>query len=290
MRRSSAAFFIALVALLAGCASPNSLSDPAPSGIPTPSTTESFGTPSGDNDLVIRYNDTELHIASMDAAVNLDPITDALPSIVADNLYVFVRPAGWTLSAMQFTGEPYECDERSLEPVQDDIGGGWWTIRPVGPAGTYTLQLSAGSGPGLPLGGEVGAAGAYVTLQTMTDRPLPPPAATIDVVAIENEPASVSLTITGLSDSPDSVSASVVLTGSGEQPVTSTPTPQDGDCAMTGDVSLYSELTDDEISSLGEAPYRYDIDLVLDGATYTATGTTPEDGALGTLSFTPALP
>ena len=237
-RRLSAVILITAVVLLAGCARPNSLSDPPPTGVPTPSDTESFGTPSGDNDLVIRYDDAELHVASMDAAVNLESIPGDVPSVVADDLYVFVRPAGWTLSAMQFTGEPFECGERSLEPEQAEIGGGWWAVSPVGPAGTYTLQLSAGSGPGLPAGGEVGATGAYLTLETTTDRPLPQPAATLDVVAIEDEPGTVSLNIIGLADSPETASATVVLTGSGGQPVTSTPAEHEGDCAMAGDVSL----------------------------------------------------
>ena len=281
---------IVAIALLAGCARPNSLSTPPPTGVPTPSTTESFGAPSADDDLVIRHGDTELHVASMDAAVNLDPIPDDVPSVVADDLYVFVSPAGWTLSAMQFTGEPYECGERALEPEQDDIGGGWWAIRPVGPAGTYSLRLSAGSGPGLPLGGDIGATGAYLTLETTTDRPLPQPAAALDVAAIENEPGSVSLALIGLSDSPESVSATVVLTGSDGRSVTATPERRDGDCTMAGDVSLHAELTVDEVSTLGDAPYGYDIDLMLDDTAYQASGTTQEDGGLGTPSFTPALP
>ena len=68
-----------------------------------------------------------------------------------------------------------------------DIGGGWWAIQSDRPGGHLHASAQPASGPGLPPGGEVGAA-AYLTLETRADRPLPQPAATLDVIAIEDEP------------------------------------------------------------------------------------------------------
>ncbi|BDV31047.1 hypothetical protein [Microbacterium terricola] len=280
---------LTLVAALAGCASPFALSDPAPSGVPTPAVTESFGSPTGDDALVVRYDDTELHIASMDAASNLETIPDDLPSLRAEDVYVFVPQAGWTLSAAQFTGEPYECDEWSLTPEQTDLGGGWWAVRPVGQAGDYTLQLSAASGPGLPLGGEVGAVGAYIALQTTTDRPLPPPVATLDVLASDDEPGSVSVSLIGLSVSPAEVTSTVTLTGPDGDRVTVAPASPADTCNAAGDELLTAELSVADAETLGDVPYDYDIELTLDGQTYRATGSLAE-GMGDALEFAPPLP
>lgn len=279
---------IAVAGTVAGCAAPNSLSAPAPSGVPAPTRTESFEQSGEGEQLVVRSGETELHVESMDAAVNLGPVPADLPAVVADDIYVFVRPAGWTLTAMQFTGDPYECGERSIEPEQRDLGGGWWAIRPLGPQGEYTLLLTAGSGPGLPLGGEVGAASAYLALETRTDRALPPPAATLDVSAIEGEGA-VGLYFAGLTESPDTSSATVTFTTAdgATTPVVLAPT---ADCNLTGELSFSADLGESESNALADGPFDYDIELVLDGQTYVAGGVAQDANTIADPTFTPALP
>lgn len=279
---------IALAGTISGCAAPNSSSAPAPSGVPTPTSTESFGGADGSEELIVRFGETELRVGSMASAENLEPVPADLPSVVADDIFVFVGPAGWTLTAMQFTGDPYQCDERSIEPEQRSLGGGWWAIRPLGPQGEYTLLLTAGSGPGLPLGGEVGAASAYLALETTTDRALPDPAATLDVSAIEGE-GSIGLYVAGLTESPATSSATVTFTTAdgAADPVILAAT---GDCNLTGELSFAADLSASEANALADGRFDYDIELVLDGETYTASGVEQDANALGHPTFTPALP
>lgn len=75
---------------------------------------------------------------------------------------MFARQSGWSLWAEQ-RGEDSGCGPETFEPVVTDLGGGWHRVTPVGPAGEYDLWLNAASGPGLPLGGTVGATQSFVT-------------------------------------------------------------------------------------------------------------------------------
>lgn len=278
---------LALLALtVSGCAVPHSLDASAPAGVPSPTATQQIGSP-GKDDLVVRYGGTELRLESLPDDAYYTAAPDGSPFVAADELYVFVRPAGWWFSAEQ-RGEDVGCGPHAYEPVVTDLGGGWHKVTRVGPAGDYDLWLSGASGPGLPIGGTVGASHSFLKWQTQTSTELEKIAA-LDVTRGIDGDGSVSLWLYELGATPESVEATVTLRGPSGETITVRPTTPDWACDQPGDLTLAAPLTGDQETAIGEEGIDYTVDLVLDGVTYTASGEARTSQS-NDLAFTPALP
>jgi len=286
--RAAPVVVLAAVLALAGCAVPHSLADTPPSGVPTPLETRSFGD-MGEHFLVVRSGNEELRLASLERPIDDPGLPTDHPDVRGDDLFVFVRPAGWPLWAEQFTGAPYECGERTYEPEVAELGGGWWRVSPIGPAATYTLHLSAGSGPGLPPGGETGSMEALLTVETTKNRPTPAPFASLDLMVVPGEESTVTLDISHLAASPSEATATATVTGDGA-PVTVQLQSGEFACPPGGSAFLVARMDAAAAAALGDGPLQYDITLDLDGTSRHATGTIDDGNTPVELRFTPALP
>ncbi len=274
--------------LLGGCATPHSLTDPPPDGVPTPSSTVSFGDVSGDF-LVVRAGDTEVRLANITGPADDPEQSKGIPVIVGDDVFVFVRAAGWPLYAEQFTGIPWECGERSYAPEVENLGRGWWRVNLIGPAARYSLHLSAGSGPGLPIGGETGSLEAIVAVETVSDRAVPPPFASLDFQFFEGGESTLILDLSYLTDTPAHASASVVITGDGP-PLEMELTLDEWACPPSGAVMFLDRLSEDVVAALGDGELHFDVTVVLDGVSHRASSVLAERQYPMQMLFTPALP
>ncbi len=284
-RLTAAGALLAFTGLtLAGCAIPASI-DRAPDAVPKPAATQAIGTP-GEDDLIVRYGDTELRVEDLGEAAYYDPAPVGAPVIDSDDVYVFVRPAGWTFFAEQ-RGVDNGCGALTYEPETTELGDGWYKVTPVGEAAEYDLYLTAGSGPGLPLGGTVGAARAVAKWQTTKSTDVEA-SAWIDVAAFPDEEGYVRVGVADLPEHPETMTASATLT-SGGKTVKVDLMPPDWACDRVGDLTLDAVLTDDEAKILEGEDHTFTVELVLDGVAHTATGSTGSP-YYNELSFTPALP
>lgn len=166
--------------------------DRPPVGVPTPTATMTSG--EAPEHFVVRYGETELQLAPFAWSIGEQSGThdEEPPSIGSpEEIFVFVPIDGWgQLGASQYSGESmYSCDGVTVGAQITDLGRGWYSLRPQGPAGEYTLEIDAGSwpgtGPGSPNGtmtaalrwtvatdtdyAEMEAASAYMSLVAETD-------------------------------------------------------------------------------------------------------------------------
>ncbi|MGC3952850.1 MAG: hypothetical protein QM804_01100 [Propionicimonas sp.] len=136
--------------LLAGCGAMGS------SPVPSPSVTVSHGGQSRPTtwpgEFLVRYGGTELALAPFtycytgDAGgVCVDGFDDDPPSVGApDEVAVFVPVPGFDELTVTQSSAEGEC---SVEADTVPLDGGWWTVRPRGPAGEYVVSIFA-SGDG----------------------------------------------------------------------------------------------------------------------------------------------
>ena len=196
--------------------------------------------------------------------------------------------SGWSFSAeFRPTGE--KCGRVQQTPLEPD-GDGRFELEPAGHADTYDVTLF-GQGDG----------DLFVTFRwtTPTDGPLPKPEARLAVLANhDGEPDSygVELEVTNLERTPEEVSATITVRADNGKTLTfeakRSPTP----CWPEG--TVYWDGPDDKglaAAALGEAPFTYEVELVIDGARHVATATWPADEIAGNepsvaLEFSPDLP
>ncbi len=296
-RRLALAALIAMGGMLAACASATREAPPPPGPLPTPTETITHGSaaPSGPPPFIVRYGETELHLAAAGwcyanacaDGIDLDPPSVGSP----DDVLVFLPVSTIDrLSASQSSGERWSCESRTLPAQVEDLGDGWWAVHPQGPADDYAIDLFAqGSG---------GDMFATLRWQTTDDRPLPEPEASLALIADhDGEPDSygLELSVANLSASPDEYSATITVTAANGESLTFDAKPAEG-CA--GEGALYFDEPDAAAraaAKLGDFPFTYDVELTLDGETHTATAAFPDDvieehGVAVELVFTPALP
>jgi hypothetical protein len=300
MRRRTAlaltAVLIAASAALVSCASGRGPADP-PGAVPTPTETIVHGDAgsSGPPPFVVRYDRTELQLAPVSWCYRTgcaDGFDEDPPSVGSpDEVLVFVPvPTFVTLSASQSSGERWSCDSRMLEAAVEDLGGGWWAIHPQGPVDDYAIDLFAS--------GDGGDMFATFRWTTTVDAPLPDPVASLALIADhDGRPDSYGLefSVSNLSATPDEVSATITVTADNGRSLTFEAHPAEH-CA--GEGALFFDEPDAEAlaaSKLGDFPFTYDVTLMLDGVTHTATAIFPDDvseehGVAVPLEFAPALP
>ena len=219
---------------------------------------------------------------------------DPLPDIGAQpELTVEFLEEDWTFTAsFQRAGDP--C-ARTQTVELDRASSTRHLLPPAGLAGTYDVGLF-GRGPG----GDVAAEFRWTT---GSDGEPPAPEALISVLAGhdgEVDSYGVEMSVSNLARSPDRARATVTVTAAGGGSLTFTPTPAnpapDGCGAVEGLLSWDGpDSRGQEATRLGEPPFTYTVDLVLDGVGYRATATWPDDvipdyEPYVSLAFTPPLP
>lgn len=180
------------------------------------------------------------------------------------------------------------CTGRQMRAPVDDLGDGWYRIRPFGPAATYDVHLFA-SGRGDMAG--------QVRWTTPAAGPMPIPAAHLALIADhDGEPDSygLELGVTGLDRTPRRASARVEVRAGNGRSTTITAQRRRGACV--GDLSFGAP---DEVARaaarLGGFPFTTRVTLILDGVRHVATAVYPRDETPGNepyvpLTFTPPLP
>jgi hypothetical protein len=196
--------------------------------------------------------------------------------------------SGWSFTA-SFRPTKDECGRVQQMPLES-TGGGAFVLRPAGYADTYDVTLF-GQGDG----------DLFVTFRWTTpiDGTLPPPEARLAVLADHDgqvDSYGVELEVTNLARTPKKTSASITVRSATGETVTFEATRSDHPCLPEG--TVYWDGPDNEgleAAALGNGPFTYEVELVLDGVRYVATAAWPQDEIVGNepsvaLDFTPDLP
>lgn len=241
----------------------------------------------------IRYDDTELHLNPVTYCYRSGCVDgrDADPPDVGspEQLSVYV-PNFPEFTVEQIGGGDY-CMGRRVTAEVTRLGQGWWSVSPRGPAGEYVISLFAS--------GRAGDMAADVRWTTPEDRPLPEPAARLALIADhDGRPDSygLELTVTNLPASPSEYRATITVTASNGQSLTIEAAESPEPCA--GEGAIFFDEPDAEAkqaAQLGDFPFTTTVELTLDGVTYVATATYPDDEIPGAepyvaLEFDPPLP
>lgn len=182
------------------------------------------------------------------------------------------------------------CHGRGFAAPVENLGGGWYLLRPFGPAGSYEVDLFASGG-----GDMVG----ILRWTTPTDGPSPTPSARLALIADhDGRPDSygLALSIDDLESAPADAMATIEVTaGNGHSLTFAAERAQDG-CQPADSVSFDGpDSMAKKASGLGDFPFRITVTLILGGVVHVATATYPDDEIAGsepsvTLDFQPALP
>lgn len=212
------------------------------------------------------------------------------PSDIGDAEEVIVEfpLPGWSFMAT-FTAAGERCARDQnvrLEPLDE----GRFVLRPAGSADTYDVTLF-GRGDG----------DLFTTFRwkTPTNGPLPKPSARLALLADHDgrvDSYGIELAITNLAETPERSSATITVEAGGGESLTFEAKRSKMRCLPEG--SLYWDGPDDkglEAAALGDPPFTYIVELVLDGERYVARATWPKDVIRGNepsvrLHFTPDLP
>ena len=209
----------------------------------------------------------------------------------------FPKPA-WEFSAV-LTQDLGACQPRQLSADLTSNRDGTWELAQQGPAGTWAVDVF-GYGD---WDGDVAASFAW---QTTGDGALPPARNALIALADydgEVESYGIEFTVLGLPTTPvDATATLTVRDHSGGEFVTEIPRRGDATTCGPSAGSLWFAFADDStqkqadelVAALGEGPFTYQIDLVLDDVTHVGTGTWPAGAAEQSLEvpldFTPVLP
>jgi hypothetical protein len=300
-----------LLAAACGNGAPTAAGPPAPAaGGPAPTATSTAGVRHEQAGIDqpppfrVRYGSQEVaihpHTYCYDGGCvdGSDPNPPDLGSPGAIQVYVPVADFELSVYARERAREPSPdrsltdatCGERSFEVPVEELGDGWYTVRPFGPAARYDIDLFAQGG------GDMIAA---LRWRTPADGPMPKPSARLALIANhDGKPDSygLELAIDDLAKTPTRASAEIEVTaGNGRSMTLRAEQSKDG-CRDAGD--LYFDRPDKPArtaAQLGGFPFTTTVTLTLDGRTYQATAVYPDDEIKGnepsvSLQFTPRLP
>jgi hypothetical protein len=213
-------------------------------------------------------------------------------------VYVPVRELKLSVHARELTREPRPdqplsaatCGGRDFEMPVRDLGGGWYSVRPFGPAAHYDIELAAQGG------GDMIAA---LRWRTPTDGPMPQPSARLALIANHDgrpDTYGLELAIDDLAETPTRASAQIEVTAGNGKSMTLRAEQSKDPCRSAGD--LYFDRTDKPAqvaAQLGPFPFTTTLIVTLDGRTYRAMAVYPDDEIKGNepsvfLQFTPKLP
>src|SRR6185503_19944992 len=169
-------------------------------------------------------------------------------------------------------------------------GDGSFALVPIGHADTYDVTLF-GRGNG----------DLFVTFRWTTpiDGPLPQPEARLAVLAGHDgktDSYGVELEVSNLARTPEEAAATVTVRAETGEEITFEATRARSRCWPEG--TVYWDGPDRpglDAPALGEGPFTYEVELVLDGVRHVATASWPADEIVGNepsvaLEFTPHLP
>lgn len=294
-----------LAAVLTACGSSTAVTEaddpvPAPAGGTTPVHTETAGPvgsagpdlPDGPPPFRLRFGDQELQLGAYAWCFTnacADGFPQDVPSVGSpEEIRVFVPVDGWDLEANFVAGGERCGRTQSVQPRKG--GDGWFVLRPAGFAGRYDVDLFArGTGDMI----------ARFSWTTTDDGPLATPKARLGVIADhDGRPDSygVELSLSNLASTPRSAAARITVTAAGGRSLTFDVVRADNGCQPEG--SVYFDGPDKQgraAAALGDFPFRYDVEVTLDGTTHRATAAYPADEIAGNepsvrLDFSPPLP
>jgi hypothetical protein len=284
---------------------PNQARDPAGdqaanvAGLPAPTTTITSGRRHEGTGVEqpppfqIRYGGTELHLQPVAYCTNgcVDGVDEDPPSVGSpEEIFVYVPVASFDELLVGQTEVGDECTARTVDAEVTPLGAGWWEVRPRGLAGEYRVSIFARGG------GDMIASIRWTTPQ---DRPLPDPSARLALIADhDGRPDSygLELEVKDLPAEPTEYAAKITVTAGNGRSHTFAAIPSSELCL--GEGAIYFDEPDDDArqaAALGDFPFTTTVELVLDGVTYLATATYPDDEIEGfepsvALEFTPPLP
>ena len=194
----------------------------------------------------------------------------------------------WSFTA-SFQPAGKQCGRIQEAPLEA-AGDGRFVLRPAGRAGTYDVTL---------FGRRDGDLVTTFRWTTPVDGPLPTPPARLAVLANPDGPVDsygVELELTNLAATPKQASARITVRAANGADVTFDATRSDLGCLPEG--TVYWDGPDEQgtaAAALGQGPFTYEVELVLDGARHVAEATWPGDQIAGNepsvaLHFTPELP
>ncbi|MDP9069270.1 MAG: hypothetical protein M3N53_13125 [Actinomycetota bacterium] len=194
----------------------------------------------------------------------------------------------WSFDAF-FTPAGEKCGRVQQVPVED-TGEGQLVLRPAGYAGAYDVTL---------FGKGDGSLSVTFRWTTPEDGSLPEPEARTAILAgSARNPDSygIELALDNLAETPEQASATITVKAARGESLTFEAELARSRCRPEG--SLYWDGPDDmgrQATQLGEGPFRYRVELVLDGKRYVAKATWPHDEISGDepsvrLEFSPDLP
>jgi hypothetical protein len=198
--------------------------------------------------------------------------------------------SGWSFSAF-FTPTGDECGREQRVPLKPTEDGAF-VLRPAGHAGAYDVTLFGDQRPG-------GSLSVTFRWTTPSDGPLPSPEARLAVITNHDgdvDSYGVELEVSNLARTPNDASATVTVRAETGHALTFEATRSDIRCAPEGTVYWDGpEAQGLAAAELGNGPFAYEVELMLDGTRYVGTGTWPTDEIVGNepsvaLHFEPALP
>jgi hypothetical protein len=194
---------------------------------------------------------------------------------------------GWSFTAA-FRSAGRDCGRVQEVPVTPE--GGAFVLRPAGYADTYDVTLFGRGGGSL-----------FVTFRWTTpqDGPLPKPEARLAVLADHDggvDSYGVELELRNLARTPKGPSAKVTVRAKSGRAVSFEAIRAEGACQPEG--TVYWDGPDEQglaAARLGDGPFTYEVEVLIDGVTYSATATWPADEIVGNepsvaLNFSPELP
>jgi hypothetical protein len=193
---------------------------------------------------------------------------------------------GWAFTA-SFQPAADECGRMQEVPLET-AGDGRFVLRPAGHSAAYDVTLF-GRGDG----------DLFTTFRWTTpiDGALPTAQARLAVIADrDGNSYGVELELTNLARTPRQASARITVQAGNGDAVTFHATRSRTRCLPEG--TVYWDGPDEKglaAAALGEGPFAYKVELLLDGARYLATAIWPADEIVGNepsvaLHFTPGLP
>jgi hypothetical protein len=242
----------------------------------------------------IRYGDAELQLNPVTYCYTrgcVDGVDDDPPSVGSPSeLFVFVPVSQFEELTVTQTEGGDPCTGRSFVADVEPLGDGWWSVRPLGPAGDYQVSIFASGG---------GDMAAELLWSTPLDGPLPEPSARLALIADhDGRPDSygVELLISDLAVRPAQYAATITVAAANGSSLTFDAVAAADACMGAG--AIYFDGPDDkgvQAAALGDFPFTMTVTLTLDETVHLATARYPDDEIAGNepsvkLEFDPPLP